>query len=936
MDPGPPALWMPWFPAFDSAIMEQMSSSRSEGADGWTRAAGQTRRAPISGSRVWLYRILVVGLAPLLVVGLLEGGLRLAGWRRPTDFLVVRSVAGPVTGPVAARADQGPKALVNQRFSARFFERGLEREPFPAALDEKPKGTVRIVVLGESAAYGDPTPAFGLARCLEVLLEARFPQRRFEVVNAAMTAINSHAILPIARSCAEHHPDLFVVYMGNNEVVGPFGPGTGLTPFADNLERVRTGLWLRTTAVGQLAARLGDWTASLGANPAVWRGMEMMLERPVSWSDPRLEPVMANFRRNLVDICRVAMGTVGRSGKVIACTVATNLRDCPPFASVHRADLEQADLERWSDVYDEGLKLEQAGASDAAADQFLAAEEIDPDHAELHFRLARAAESNGDPEKARYHYRLARDLDALRFRADSRINQLIRAVAAAEPDRIELVDAEEVFEEESAGGVPGSKYFLEHVHLTFAGNVLLAERVADKVAQVIPELGHGGSSTEIGAEDLAARLAWTPREELKQWTEIHGRMTRPPFTNQLGHERELQARIDQFAERWENERRRDPADELASYRKALAARPSDWLVRERLAQHLLEGDDPAGAASEAEQVTRDQPWRARAWQLKGNALERLGRRAEAVAAYRAATTAYPVDLASPSALAQAHMALGLALRGDGQEEEGERAIQQAFALAPTLPALYVQYAGALLPTDPARAAEQLRAALALDPTDARASFLLARWELDQGQGENALEHLRAAAVGAPLNPDYAKALGACAARTGDLGLALDAYGRAERLRPDDATVPLARGEVLARQGDSAGARDAFEQALRLDSDSPEARYALAWLLATADRDDLRDGERALELAEGLCAENEPVRPEYLDALAAALAEVGQFDRAVKIAGRASDLAVARGARSLSQDILARRAAYQRRLAHRHSGRGPSVPSTPSSRAEGSD
>lgn len=901
-----------------------MSVSQSEGADGWTRLAGPSRRAPIPRSRVWLYRILAVGLAPLLVIGLLEGGLRFAGWRRPTDFLIVRLV------------DEEPKVLVNQRFSARFFERGLEREPFPAALDEKPRGTIRIVVLGESAAYGDPTPAFGLARCLEVLLEARFPKRRFEVVNAAMTAINSHAILPIARSCAEHQPDLFVIYMGNNEVVGPFGPGTGLTPFADNLERIRAGLWLRTTAVGQLAVQLGDWARSRGAGPAVWRGMEMMLERPVSWSDPRLEPTMANFRRNLEDICRVAMGAAGGSGKVILCTVATNLRDCPPFASVHRADLAQADLERWSAVYGEGQKLEQEGEAQAAADRFRAAEEIDPDYAELHFRLARAAESDGDAEKARYHYRLARDLDALRFRADSRINQLIRAVAAAEPDRIELVDAEEVFEEESAGGVPGSKYFLEHVHLTFAGNVLLAERVADKVAQAIPGLGKGVSSAKIEAEDLAARLAWTPRAELKQWTEIHGRMTRPPFTNQLGHEREMEARIDEFAERWEKERRRDPADELASCRKALESRPADWFVRERLAQLLLEGDDPEGATSEAERVTRDHPWRARAWQLKGNALERLGRRAEAVAAYRAATTAYPMDLASLSALAQAHMALGLALRGDGQEEEGEREIERAFALAPTLSVLYVQYAGALLSADPARAAEQLRAALALDPTDARANALLARWELDQGESASALEHSRAAAAGAPLNPDYAKALGACAARTGELGLALDAYGRAERLRPDDATVPLARGEVLARQGDSAGARDAFEQALRLEPNAPEARYALAWLLATADRDDLRDGERALALAEGLCAESDPVRPEYLDALAAALAEVGQFERAVKVAGQASDLAVARGERSLSREILARRAAYQRRLAHRHPGLSPSVPDSPASGAEGSE
>ena len=38
-----------------------------------------------------------------------------------------------------------------------------------------------------------------------------------------MTAINSHAVLPIARECARHEGDLWIVYMGNNEMIGPFG-----------------------------------------------------------------------------------------------------------------------------------------------------------------------------------------------------------------------------------------------------------------------------------------------------------------------------------------------------------------------------------------------------------------------------------------------------------------------------------------------------------------------------------------------------------------------------------------------------------------------------------------------------------------------------------------------------------------------------------------
>ena len=65
--------------------------------------------------------------------------------------------------------------------------------------------------MGESAAAGTPDPAFGFARILEVMLRRQFPDRRIEVINAAMRGINSHIILPIARECVRLQPDLFIV-----------------------------------------------------------------------------------------------------------------------------------------------------------------------------------------------------------------------------------------------------------------------------------------------------------------------------------------------------------------------------------------------------------------------------------------------------------------------------------------------------------------------------------------------------------------------------------------------------------------------------------------------------------------------------------------------------------------------------------------------------
>ncbi|MEE8369051.1 MAG: hypothetical protein V3S30_12145, partial [Thermoanaerobaculia bacterium] len=117
--------------------------------------------------------------------------------------------------------------ITNRDFGLRFFQRSLVRSPVIQLIpSDKGENTFRIFVLGGSAAMGTPDASFGLSRVLEALLQETYPRLNFEVVNAAMTAVNSHVVNEIARSCARLKPDLFVIYMGNNEVVGPFGPGT--------------------------------------------------------------------------------------------------------------------------------------------------------------------------------------------------------------------------------------------------------------------------------------------------------------------------------------------------------------------------------------------------------------------------------------------------------------------------------------------------------------------------------------------------------------------------------------------------------------------------------------------------------------------------------------------------------------------------------------
>ena len=161
------------------------------------------------------------------------------------------------------------------------------------------RGPIRIFVLGESAAMGDPDPAYGFSRYLEVMLRERFPSMKFEVVNTGSVAINSHVVLPIAEGLAKERPDLFIIYSGNNEVVGPYGPGTALTSSGMSLPVIRASIFVRSTRIGQLLTKVGTQKQE-------WRGMEMFLDKQVPASSPLMQHAYANFEKNLRDTIEVA------------------------------------------------------------------------------------------------------------------------------------------------------------------------------------------------------------------------------------------------------------------------------------------------------------------------------------------------------------------------------------------------------------------------------------------------------------------------------------------------------------------------------------------------------------------------------------------------------------------------------------------------------
>jgi tetratricopeptide (TPR) repeat protein len=584
-----------------------------------------------SGARAALRPILLrvaVGVTvTVFFLLVIEAVLRLFDCGRPTSYFV--------------RLDDRGTLTLNPRFGWRFMPRATATEPWPVMLAaRKTPGTVRIFVLGESAAQGTPAPAFGFGRILEVMLSQQYPQRRFEVVNLAMRGINSHVVREIARESAALQPDLFLIYMGNNEAIGLHAPEPGrfnLTPY---LRILRASQWARSTRLG---ASLQDAAHALRKHPAKREQDMVFFRRNRLVADaPERTAVYDNFKANLEDILRIAQASGART---LLSTVAVNLQDFPPLASLHRAGLEAATLAQWEAAYGYGTNAEACGRLAEAVTNYLEAVRLDEGFAELHFRLARCQVALGQIAPARQHFGLARDWDALQFRTDGRLNRIIRETAVRRAGGgVVLVDAEKAFAEDpgNVSGVPGGRQFYEHAHLTFDGDYLLARTFFDALTQTLGLAGASAAGPPPSRAECAGALAFSEWDEVGVNAAMVRLTSRPPFLDQLEHDQRQRAAEEIIRQRTDRFRQPEVFRRSAeTYQAAIGRRPDDWLIRFNF----------------------------------GNLLRDFNQRAEGAAQYSAGVRLMPVFLPMRVALAQL-------LWDTGKQQEALDQLREALRINP--------------------------------------------------------------------------------------------------------------------------------------------------------------------------------------------------------------------------------------------------------------
>ncbi len=166
-------------------------------------------------------------------------------------------------------------------------------------------------------------------------------------------------------------------------------------------------------------------------------------------------------------------------------------------------------------------------------------------------------------------------------------------------------------------------------------------------------------------------------------------------------------------------------------------------------------------------------------------------------------------------------------------------------------------------------------------------------------------------------------------RRGRLSEAVFHSQEALRIRPGNADAHNTLGIALFQMGDLKDAVAHWKQSLEIQPGNMNAQTNLAWALATAPDASLRDGTKAVALAQNVARRAGHPNAMVLRTLAASYAETGQFAEAIDIAQQAFQLASAQGNSALMADLQLNIASYRRELPLRDPGVMTAAP-TPSS------
>lgn len=431
-----------------------------------------TEKPEISPFRKNVFRILTL-LFPVFLIFIVEVIFRFSGWGGYPSFLK----------PVGILESGDTLIIVEPAASKPYFYSNPSRPGYAEQYNfvmPKPKNTIRIFLLGESAAKGYPQPKnLSMSSFLQAMLSDLFPGKKIEVINLGTTAVASFPITFIAKEALKYNPDFIISYTGNNEFFGSYGTASinssgALSPAFLNVIRWFNGL-------ATIQAYYHYTESKPGKDITL---MEQMIGETVIPSDSDLrESAAANLKYNLGEIAE----SCNEAGvPLILCTTASNESSLYPLGSEDMNSLGEKKKIEFENLLTQGVKNLDSNSLHAVT-LLRRATEIFPEHAGATFLLGRAYLGTGDIKTAKKYFLKARDLDKMPWRPITLTEQAIRGVALNH--KLPLCDIAEEFRRLSTDGATGWDFMDDHVHLSLRGQAEAARLMTNIILKNLEKQG---------------------------------------------------------------------------------------------------------------------------------------------------------------------------------------------------------------------------------------------------------------------------------------------------------------------------------------------------------------------------------------------------------------------------------------------------------------
>ncbi len=390
-------------------------------------------------------------MIPFILILILELFLRLFGYGE--NYQLFNRVIG----------ENGVEYLVvNSDVSKKYFKDTEFQSDSQSDLFLRTKtdSTFRVFVQGASTAVGYPFYKGGsFPRLLKHRLSRSFPNKNIEVVNTAITAVNSYTLWDVTDKIIDQEPDVVIIYAGHNEYYGALGAGSSASVGSHPMV-VRTYLKLKNFRFFQwIENGMGKLIKSNVSNlQAETTLMEVMAkDQAIPLNSKVYEAGIAQFEGNLDKILEKYRR---HDIPVILSTLVSNEKDVPPFIS------EELDIDLYKKYIEEGRSN---------------VHELAQTNADAAFALGQSYLEQ-EPDSAKKYLHLAKELDLLRFRAPDKINDVI--VEKAKDHNVPLVDMKKIFEAHSPSRILGNELVAEHVHPNVEGYFVMADAFYEKIKEL--------------------------------------------------------------------------------------------------------------------------------------------------------------------------------------------------------------------------------------------------------------------------------------------------------------------------------------------------------------------------------------------------------------------------------------------------------------------